>query len=83
MAKHAVPKQKQSKARSNRRYKTFQRSAQLKLSRMASLKKCPSCKAVIVQHKACQECGMYQGRDVLGKVKKMAPKAKVTTIKAP
>ena len=36
----------------------------------------------MVQHQACKECGMYQGRDILGKVKKAAPKAKVTTIKA-
>lgn len=31
MAKHAVPKQKQSKSRSSRRYKTFVNKAQKKL----------------------------------------------------
>lgn len=31
MAKHAVPKQKQSKGRSSRRYKTFVNKAQKKL----------------------------------------------------
>jgi len=90
MAKHAVPKRKQSKARSGRRYKTFVRGVQLKLSNVASLKNCPSCKTKMVQHQACKECGMYQGRDVLGKrlaqqgLKKSAAKAKakVTTIKA-
>ena len=35
MAKHAVPKQKQSKARSNRRYKTFANKARIKLVGMA------------------------------------------------
>lgn len=35
MAKHAVPKQKQSKARSNRRYKTFANKARIKLEGMA------------------------------------------------
>jgi len=80
MAKHAVPKQKQSKGRSNRRYKTFENGTRLKLSRITSMKKCPSCASTIVQHRACPDCGMYQGRDVLGKVKKA--EAKITKIKA-
>ena len=35
MAKHAVPKQKQSKGRSSRRYKTFANKARIKLVGMA------------------------------------------------
>lgn len=35
MAKHAVPKKKQSTTRSNRRYRTFENLARLKLKGMA------------------------------------------------
>lgn len=80
MAKHAVPKQKQSYGRSNRRYKAFQNSARLKLKGMTNMVPCPNCKELMVQHRACTACGMYKGKDVLGKKKKV--EAKVTTIKA-
>lgn len=82
MAKHPVPKQKQSKARSNRRYKIFQKSVQEKLSRVAALSPCPNCKAIRVQHRVCGECGTYKGKDILGKVKATVTKAKITTVKA-
>lgn len=45
MAKHAVPKQKQSKSRSSRRYKTFVNKAQKKLLGMVQANKNAAVKA--------------------------------------
>ncbi len=79
MAKHAVPKKRQSTTRSNRRYRTFENLARLKLKGMTNMVKCEKCGAAKVAHKVCTECGTYRGVDVLGKVKK---EAKITKIKA-
>lgn len=45
MAKHAVPKQKQSKGRSSRRYKTFVNKARIKLMGMVQSGRNASVKA--------------------------------------
>jgi len=37
---------------------------------------CPKCKAPIMPHRACKECGMYAGRKVLSLVSPAAAKAK-------
>ena len=79
MAKHAVPKKKQSITRSKRRYHTFENSARLKLRGMTNLVKCTKCGAIKVAHKVCPDCGSYQGKDVMSKKK---VEAKITTIKA-
>lgn len=80
MAKHAVPKKKQSTTRSNRRYRTFENLTRIKLQGMAKVMKCDKCGAAKVAHKVCAECGFYQGKDVMGKTKKQ--EAKITKIKA-
>lgn len=80
MAKHAVPKQKQSKGRTSRRYTSFQNYARIRLADSIPLRECPKCKAVLVAHKACGECGFYNGKDILGKAKKA--EQKVTKIQA-
>ncbi len=80
MAKHAVPKQKQSKGRSSRRYKTFVGKTQKKLANAAVTVICPKCSAPVKMHNVCKACGFYRGKDMMAKVKKA--EAKVTKIKA-
>lgn len=80
MAKHSVPKKKTSKARSNRRYHSFENATRIKLAESVQVSKCPNCGAVVQLHRACKACGFYGGKDVLGKSKK--EETKVTTIKA-
>ncbi len=83
MAKHPVPKQKTSKARTSRRYKNFQNRARIRLTNSAHVTKCPSCQAAVLQHRACTECGNYRGMDMnQSALPKATTDAKVTTIKA-
>ena len=55
----AVPKCKVSKARRDKR-----RSNVWKLA-MPGLTKCPKCGSFVQPHRACRECGYYNGRQVL------------------
>jgi large subunit ribosomal protein L32 len=55
----AVPKGKVSRQRRDKR-----RSSHWKLTK-PTLVSCPSCGALIVPHRACPECGKYNGRDVI------------------
>ena len=55
----AVPKRKTSKARKNTR-----RSAVWKLTAPA-LAKCPECGEYKLAHRACSNCGTYNGREVI------------------
>ena len=55
----AVPKGKVSKARRDKR-----RGSNWKLS-VPGLVKCPKCGALRMPHRACKECGSYNGRDVV------------------
>ncbi|MFA5792342.1 MAG: 50S ribosomal protein L32 [Candidatus Gracilibacteria bacterium] len=80
MAKHPVPKQKQSKGRSSRRYKTFQGKVRKALANGTQLQDCPKCGAVQKRHNVCPACGFYRGNDVLQKVKQT--ESKVTVVKA-
>jgi large subunit ribosomal protein L32 len=54
----AVPKQRTSKARRDRR-----RSHDALAAPARSL--CPECKTPKVPHRACPTCGMYRGRTVI------------------
>ncbi len=54
----AVPKSKVSKQRGNTRF------AQWKLS-SPNLVECPQCHAKILSHRACPNCGSYNGRQVV------------------
>ncbi len=55
----AVPKRKTSKARKRKR------RSHLALE-MPALSTCERCGTVKVPHAACENCGHYRGRDVLG-----------------
>ncbi len=57
----AVPKRKTSKARRDKR-----RSAVWKLDAPA-LSKCPNCGEYKLAHRACKNCGVYNGREVVAK----------------
>jgi large subunit ribosomal protein L32 len=48
-----------------------------------NLVKCAKCDAFKKQHIVCQNCGDYNGRVVIDKLKKIAKKTKVATPKAP
>jgi large subunit ribosomal protein L32 len=54
----AVPKQKQSHARTNKR------RAQHKISAPA-LAECPQCHLARLPHRVCPVCGHYAGREVV------------------
>jgi len=55
----AVPKNKISKQRKHKR-----RSSVWKLS-APTLVKCPQCHELTVPHKVCQNCGYYNGKEVV------------------
>jgi len=55
----AVPKKKVSKARRDtRRAHNFRLVA-------PNLVPCPNCGALMMPHRVCQNCGQYQGRQVI------------------
>lgn len=54
----AVPKKKMSRSR------TRQRKAQWKVAR-PTMSTCPRCKSPKLPHRACRECGTYNGREVI------------------
>ena len=54
----AVPKQKQSHARTNKRRSQHKISA-------PSLNNCPQCHAPRRPHRVCGNCGFYGGREVV------------------
>jgi large subunit ribosomal protein L32 len=79
MPKHPVPKKKTSKAKTQKRFKTFQRHARKHLADRVHLTKCPDCGAAKLLHHVCQECGKYKGRQVFDQKKKID---KITKVKA-
>lgn len=54
----AVPKRKQSKSRTNKRFANYTASAQ-------TLVECPHCHGLKVAHKVCKSCGYYDGKEVV------------------
>ena len=79
MPKHPVPKQKQSKTRSKRRYKTFANNTRRKLTNVTKLVACSNCSEMRRTHHACLKCGMYRGRKVIDMEKKLK---KITKMQA-
>jgi large subunit ribosomal protein L32 len=53
----AVPKQRQSHSRTNKRRSQHKISA-------PSLMSCPNCQAPALPHRVCSVCGHYKGREV-------------------
>jgi large subunit ribosomal protein L32 len=97
MAKHPVPKKKTSRARGNRRYKSFKNKAQKRLKQAIQLTKCDNCGSDVRTHHMCANCGFYRGKDRMAEVpvfigkdgkavksetKPVEEKEEVTTIKA-
>jgi large subunit ribosomal protein L32 len=78
MPKHPVPKKKTTKAKSKKRYGSFQTKVLRQLSNV-QLKDCPNCGAKRLAHTVCKECGQYKGRQVIDKQKQVD---KITKIKA-
>jgi large subunit ribosomal protein L32 len=54
----AVPKQKQSHARTNKR------RSQHKIT-PPRLQSCPQCHSPVLPHRVCPTCGHYRGREVV------------------
>jgi large subunit ribosomal protein L32 len=54
----AVPKQRQSHARTNKRRSQHKLAA-------PTLARCPRCGAPRIPHRVCGECGTYAGREVV------------------
>ncbi len=63
----AVPKQKHTKSRRNKR------RMHLYLEE-PSLSVCPKCKKPVRPHTACQNCGYYKGAEVIDVMKKLTRK---------
>jgi len=78
--KHPVPKRKQSKSRSARRYKTFANGARVKLAESTPLVACSTCGAKKRNHHVCLSCGKYNGKKVISMEKKVSKK--ITKVKA-
>ena len=60
----AVPKQKVSKARRNKRHSANSHAV------APTLVECPNCKALKQPHKVCQNCGTYKGKKIIETEKK-------------
>lgn len=54
----AVPKQRQSHARTNKRRSQHK-------AEMPGLRHCPRCHAPRLPHRVCPSCGTYAGREVV------------------
>ncbi len=54
----AVPKSKQSKSRTNKRFANYKAAA-------PQLVECPHCHEKKVAHKVCGNCGHYDGTEVI------------------
>lgn len=78
MAKHPVPKKKTSKAKTKKRYQSFQGRARKQLADRVHITKCPDCGGAKLLHHACTECGKYRGRQVFDLDKKID---KITKVK--
>lgn len=54
----AVPKRKQSKSRTNKRFANYKAVA-------PTLVECPHCHGLKEAHKVCKNCGWYDGKEVV------------------
>ena len=69
----AVPKTKQSKSRTNKRFANYKATA-------ATLVECPHCHELKIAHRVCKNCGYYDGKEVVAQeeAKKDQPKRAVS-----
>ena len=61
----AVPKAKQSKSRTNKRFANYKATA-------ATLVECPHCHEFTESHKVCKNCGFYNGTEVVAQKEEKA-----------
>ena len=54
----AVPKTKQSKSRTNKRFANYKAT-------MPTLVECPHCHEMKEPHRVCKNCGFYNGKEVI------------------
>ena len=54
----AVPKTKQSKSRTNKRFANYKAT-------MPTLVECPHCHEMKESHRVCKNCGFYNGKEVI------------------
>lgn len=77
--KHPVPKQKQSKARSAKRYGMFSHLVKTRLLNKTPLVPCKHCGEKTKAHVVCPNCGYLGTRQVIDMNKKIE---KITKVKA-
>ncbi len=65
----AVPKQRHTKSRRNKRRANI-------FLKEPVLSNCPKCKAAILRHRICWNCGYYKGEKVIDVMKKLTNKEK-------
>ena len=61
----AVPKAKQSKSRTNKRFANYKATA-------ATLAECPHCHEYVAAHRVCKNCGFYDGKEVIAQKEEKA-----------
>ncbi len=54
----AVPKSKQSKSRTNKRFANYKATE-------PTLVECPHCHELKAPHRVCKNCGFYDGKEVV------------------
>ncbi|MBU2524174.1 50S ribosomal protein L32 [Patescibacteria group bacterium] len=80
MAKHPVPKRRQSKSNIRKRYAAFTADAVKKLENRVNLVDCTNCGEKRLSHHICPSCGMYRGRKMI--IKNEGKEEQITKIKA-
>ncbi|MDH3324621.1 MAG: 50S ribosomal protein L32 [Candidatus Peregrinibacteria bacterium] len=70
MSKKPVPKQKQAVSSTRARHATWVRKARTKMENKCVLEDCKSCGEKKRMHFVCEECGVYNGKQVFDKKEK-------------
>ncbi len=65
MSKKPVPSKKQAPSSTGSRFGAYVRRARKNLSNKLVLAKCPDCGNMKLAHFVCEECGKYNGRQVI------------------
>ncbi len=75
----AVPKKKTSKSRTRTRHSAYVQKQVNKITNKVNLVTCSNCGVNKLNHRVCQACGFYAGKQIIDNSKKID---KITTIKA-
>ena len=82
MPKKPTPSKKQSVSSTRSRYATYVRKKRIKLQNGVVLDECANCGEKKRRHYACQECGMYRGRQVFAPKKEKGRAEPIQEIEA-